>query len=53
MKQWKVKELSKDHKPEHPEEKKRILATGKGSVQKHADDRGNTFFSPYSHFSFK
>ena len=40
MKNWKITQLSRDHKPELEDEKKRIEGTGYGSVQKVEDERG-------------
>ena len=40
LKNWKVTQLSRDHKPELPDEEERIVATGQGSVQKSVDERG-------------
>jgi serine/threonine protein phosphatase PrpC len=41
LKQWKVTQLSRDHKPELDDEKQRILKTGQGSVRRVKDDNGN------------
>lgn len=41
LKEWKVTQLSRDHKPELDDEKQRILKTGQGSVRRVKDDNGN------------
>ena len=45
MKNWKITQLSRDHKPQNSE-KKRILATGFGSVDRFEDEKGNKY-GPY------
>jgi serine/threonine protein phosphatase PrpC len=49
MRQWKATPLSFDHKPTRPDEKKRILGTGLGSVSKLVEEDGKAY-GPYRVF---